>query len=280
MAEKVGRDRKGGRAMERKQMVHKIQFQNVLDAGREKGDVLKHYLDLISGAKTVEEACVLVLGVPNIAFGKGPYDDDFSNGFFFLADLTLSKEKEVALCAAWAAVGLDFYNKFCQRWLPYGYNWQEETTINWSNQWIDRLLYEESIKKILLFLGNLNEGFHPKREDKSFSFPITKKLVPEEKFEEAAKRFLKSNSSWSEAGKALLRFRLFEELGSHNHFGMIPQLEEFICRQSDGSWENLEEVEASYGSGKAHACSALRRLKARQKGYPRLFKSRPIRERK
>lgn len=249
--------------MKMNQQVYKISFKNALDVGKERDDDLKRFIGLISEAKTIEEACNLILSIPKAAFNRGPHHDDFYNGFYCLADLTQSEEKEVALCAAWAAIGMDFYNVLSQGRLPYGHNWKDWTFINW--EWVDRALYDEAIDKLLIFLGRIEQDIHPKRKHEPFDLTLTKDLIQTEKFEKAAKDFLRLKSNLGMAGKGLLRFCLFEEIGKGMNFGIIHDLEEYICRQPDGSWKSLEEVEGS--DSKSHACSALRRLLSKRKSF-------------
>lgn len=90
--------------------------------------------------------------------------------------------------------------------------------------------------------------------------------MPEIEYDKAAKRFLKASYDQPQAGRALLKFGLFEELVRGEHFAMLDELEKFICENTkQGENLSIEQVEAmgSY-SGMGHACSAWRRLKAMQ----------------
>lgn len=274
LAENVGHDQKGEEKMEKvRGLVEFKHGQGVL--GIELGNIpygqkssgLRRYCRLISESVSLEEACVLVLGMPNLANTR-PYSSDFHNSFYCLAQLTQSPYREIAICATWAILGTGFYNSLLKIGMPSIEVIPDEFYCIKPTPPDDDFL-NSAIAQIQIFLGESGTFFNacPKISVRGRMYHYIQRLVPEAKYDEAAKRFLKATCECPQAGRALLKFRLFEELVRGEHFAMLPELGKFICEGTiPGKVLTIEQVESmvTYSSMR-HACSAWRGLEAMQK---------------
>lgn len=271
LAENVGHDRKGGRKMEiKRQEVSEVKFSNDwLFREQKKPEMnLVRYFLLIEGTLTIEDACALILSIPQRAC-TGGFNDDFFNGFYFLAELTGSEFPEIALCAYWAAVNTEFYGRLSRKESLHNTLYEEYPIFSREQQKADKKLFEEAVNKIALYLGTIGFPIHHRRYFGEDRESLTTLLVPQLKFNEVAKRFLKANYDCPGAGPALLEFRLYSELVKGRHFEMMRALAEFICgKEVEMTFleSEIQKVEASSpDDSMTHACSAWRRLKAMQK---------------
>jgi hypothetical protein len=275
LAENVGHDQKGEEKMGKvKEIVEFKDGQGILGIEfgiipyGQKSSGLRRYCNLISESATLEEACVLVLGMPNLANTR-PYSHDFHNVFYFLSDLTSSNNREIALCATWAILGSDFYSAFF-RYSAYRLSPVFDEFFYEKATPPDEFLLDSAIASIQIFLGQSGpfQEACPRYPDVNVDglpYRYLSRLIPEVKYDGAVKRFLKSTHDKPNAALALLKFRLFEELVQGKHFCIIPKLEEFICKKTTGEVLTIKKVEAMGAySGMGHACSAWRRLTAMQ----------------
>ena len=251
------------------QGVLEIEFAELKYGQKDLG--LEHYCKLISEAETLEEACTLILSIPNLANAR-PYSNDFHNSLYCLADLTRSLYREVALCATWAILGSGFYNTL----LNIGAHFPSQV---FGEFYFEKLitppeenLLSLSIAKIQLFLGEsgpIADAYprYPKVQVDGKPYRYIQRLVPDIKYDEVVKRFLKATYDQPQAGRALFKFGLFEELVRGGWFDVLDELEKYICENTiPGKVLTVEQVEAiGVYSNKGHACSAWRRLKAMQK---------------
>jgi len=235
----------------------------------QKSSGLRRYCRLISESVSLEEACVLVLGMPNLSNTR-PYSSDFHNSFYCLAQLTQSSYREIAICATWAILGSGLYDSFLKIGMPSHTLVSDEFYCIKPNPPDDDFL-KSAIAQIQVFLGESGTFFdacpkYPKISVRGRPYRYIKRLVPEVKYDEAAKRFLRATCEQPQAGRALLNFRLFEELVRGEHFTILTELEKFIREKTiPGKVLTIEQVESmGVYSNMGHACSAWRRLKAMQ----------------